>query len=115
MERLKHIVEINIVLGAWLILAPFVMGYSGSTVELTNDVALGVLLIGCYLNDIFAAAGASKYSAGMQSVIIGCTNLFFTLVAMTLINKLGRKKLLLAGTAGVCIFLVVIGQIFFAV
>lgn len=65
-----------------------------------------------YLNDIFAAAGASKYSAGMQSVIIGCTNLFFTLVAMTLIDKLGRKKLLLAGTAGVCIFLMVIGQVF---
>jgi sugar porter (SP) family MFS transporter len=65
-----------------------------------------------YLNDIFAAAGASKYSAGMQSVIIGCTNLFFTLVAMTLIDKLGRKKLLLSGTAGVCIFLTVIGQVF---
>ena len=32
-----------------------------------------------YLNDIFAASGASKYSAGMQSVLIGCTNLFFTL------------------------------------
>ena len=31
-----------------------------------------------YLNDIFAAAGASKYGAGMQSVIIGCTNLIFT-------------------------------------
>ena len=28
MERLKHIVQINIVLGAWLIVAPFVMGYS---------------------------------------------------------------------------------------
>jgi sugar porter (SP) family MFS transporter len=65
-----------------------------------------------YLNDIFAAAGASKYSAGMQSVIIGCTNLFFTLLAMTLIDKLGRKKLLLGGTAGVCVFLIVIGQIF---
>ena len=48
-----------------------------------------------YLNDIFAAAGASKYSAGMQSVLIGCTNLFFTLIAMTAIDKLGRKKLLL--------------------
>jgi len=65
-----------------------------------------------YLNDIFAASGASKYSAGMQSVIIGCTNLFFTLVAMTLIDKLGRKKLLITGTAGVCIFLLVIGQVF---
>jgi sugar porter (SP) family MFS transporter len=65
-----------------------------------------------YLNDIFTAAGASKYSAGMQSVIIGCTNLLFTLVAMTLIDKLGRKKLLLTGTSGVCIFLIVIGLIF---
>ena len=65
-----------------------------------------------YLNDIFAAAGASKYSAGMQSVLIGCTNLFFTLVAMTAIDKLGRKKLLLFGTSGVCIFLATIGHIF---
>jgi sugar porter (SP) family MFS transporter len=65
-----------------------------------------------YLNDIFAAAGASKYSAGKQSVLIGCTNLFFTLIAMTAIDKLGRKKLLLVGTAGVCFFLTVIGFIF---
>lgn len=65
-----------------------------------------------YLNDIFAAAGASKYSAGMQSVIIGCTNLLFTLLAMTVIDKLGRKKLLLGGTAGVFIFLAAIGEIF---
>src|SRR4029077_2552582 len=65
-----------------------------------------------YLNDIFAAAGASKYSAGKQSVLIGCTNLFFTLVAMTAIDKLGRKKLLVVGTSGVCIFLMVIGQVF---
>jgi MFS family permease len=65
-----------------------------------------------YLNDIFAAAGASKYGAGMQSVIIGCTNLLFTLFAMSIIDKAGRKKLLLVGTAGVCIFLAAIGQIF---
>jgi MFS family permease len=65
-----------------------------------------------YLNDIFAAAGASKYSAGMQSVIIGCTNLIFTVVAMSVIDRVGRKKLLLAGTAGVCVFLAAIGQIF---
>jgi sugar porter (SP) family MFS transporter len=65
-----------------------------------------------YLNDIFAAAGASKYSAGMQSVAIGLTNLIFTLVAMSVIDKFGRKKLLLAGTAGVCVFLAAIGEIF---
>ncbi len=65
-----------------------------------------------YLNDIFAAAGASKYSAGMQSVTIGFTNLIFTLIAMSVIDQFGRKKLLLTGTAGVCIFLAAIGEIF---
>jgi SPW repeat-containing protein len=47
MERLKHIVQINILLGVWLIVAPFVMGYSSSTLELANDVAIGVVFIGC--------------------------------------------------------------------
>lgn len=47
MERLKHIVQVNILLGAWLIVAPFILGYSGSTVELGSDIAIGVLLIVC--------------------------------------------------------------------
>jgi MFS transporter, SP family, arabinose:H+ symporter len=65
-----------------------------------------------YLNDIFAAAGASKVSAGMQSVAIGFTNLIATIIAMTVIDLVGRKKLLVTGTAGVCLCLVGIGQIF---
>lgn len=65
-----------------------------------------------YLNDIFAAAGASKVSAGMQSVAIGFTNLVATLLAMTVIDLIGRKKLLLSGTAGVCLCLFGIGEIF---
>lgn len=65
-----------------------------------------------YLNDIFAAAGASKYSAAMQSVIIGFTNLVFTLIAMTVIDGLGRKKLLLSGTACLSVVLAAIGGIF---
>jgi hypothetical protein len=47
MGRLKHIIHINIILGAWLVIAPFVAGYSMSTVELANDVGLGALLISC--------------------------------------------------------------------
>jgi MFS family permease len=64
------------------------------------------------LNDIFAAAGASKVSAGMQSVAIGFTNLVATMIAMTVIDMVGRKKLLVTGTAGVCLCLFGIGQIF---
>ena len=57
MERLKHIVEINILLGTWLIAAPFVMGYSISAVELVNDVALGILLVACSWWILTAATG----------------------------------------------------------
>jgi len=47
MERLKHVVQINVLLGAWLIVAPFILGYSGSMVELGNDISIGLVLVGC--------------------------------------------------------------------
>jgi MFS family permease len=48
----------------------------------------------------------------MKSVAIGFTNLVATLIAMTVIDLVGRKKLLVTGTAGVCICLFGIGEIF---
>jgi SP family arabinose:H+ symporter-like MFS transporter len=66
-----------------------------------------------YLNDIFVAAGASKYSSGVQSVMIGFINLIFTLIAMAFIDKFGRKRLLLGGTVALCVLLTVIGFIFY--
>ncbi|PWT86366.1 MAG: hypothetical protein C5B57_01190 [Blastocatellia bacterium] len=47
MERLKYLVGLNVLLGVWLLIAPFVMGYAGSSVELFNDVGLGVFFIAC--------------------------------------------------------------------
>jgi hypothetical protein len=49
MERLKHLVQIDILLGAWLIVAPFILGYFRSRVEIGNDVGTGVVLIACSL------------------------------------------------------------------
>jgi MFS transporter, SP family, arabinose:H+ symporter len=66
-----------------------------------------------YLNDIFVAAGASKYSSGVQSVMIGFINLIFTLIAMAVIDKFGRKRLLLGGTVALCVLVTVIGFIFY--
>ena len=60
----------------------------------------GINAILYYLNDIFSYAGFSRVSGGMQSVIIGATNLIFTLVAMAVIDKVGRKMLLLVGSVG---------------
>ena len=67
MERLKHIVQINIILGAWLVLAPFVMGYSGSTPALATDVVLGAWLIGC--SWWILAADSGRVAAGTLEVL----------------------------------------------
>jgi len=60
----------------------------------------GINAVLYYLNDIFASAGFSKVSSGLQAVFIGLTNLIFTMIAMSVIDKLGRKKLLLIGAVG---------------
>ena len=65
----------------------------------------GINAILYYLNDIFAAAGFAKVSADLQSVIIGATNLAFTLLALTVIDRAGRKTLLLIGSVGLVISL----------
>jgi sugar porter (SP) family MFS transporter len=51
-----------------------------------------------YTADIFRMAGADKASALMQSVIVGFTNLIITIIAMALIDRVGRKLLLLVGS-----------------
>jgi sugar porter (SP) family MFS transporter len=64
-----------------------------------NQLA-GINAILYYLNDIFSAAGFSQLSGDQQAIAIGFTNLVFTIVGMSVIDKLGRKTLLLIGAAG---------------
>jgi sugar porter (SP) family MFS transporter len=64
-----------------------------------NQLA-GINAILYYLNNIFAAAGFSQISSDQQAIAIGATNFLFTIVGMSLIDKLGRKTLLLIGAAG---------------
>ena len=58
----------------------------------------GINAVLYYTADIFRMAGADKAGALMQSVIIGLTNLVMTLVGMALIDRVGRKALLLVGS-----------------
>jgi sugar porter (SP) family MFS transporter len=69
------------------------------TIGAFNQLA-GINAILYYLNDIFAAAGFSQISSDQQAIAIGTTNFLFTIVGMSLIDKLGRKTLLLIGAAG---------------
>ena len=58
----------------------------------------GINAILYYLGDIFSFAGFNTLSANAQSVVVGMANLVVTLAAMTLIDRVGRKPLLLAGS-----------------
>ena len=73
----------------------------------------GINAILYYLNDIFAQAGYSKVSGDMQAVFVGFTNLLFTTIAMTQIDRLGRKKLLLTGAVGTAACLFGVAWIFY--
>jgi sugar porter (SP) family MFS transporter len=72
----------------------------------------GINAILYYLNDIFERAGFSRVSGDLQAVAIGATNLLFTLIAMAVIDRLGRKKLLLIGAAGTAACLAGVAAVF---
>jgi len=69
---------------------------------LFNQLA-GINAVLYYLNDIFARAGS--LSPDRQAIAIGLANLVFTLVGMALIDRIGRKTLLLIGAAGMVVCL----------
>jgi MFS transporter, SP family, arabinose:H+ symporter len=80
-------------------------------VAMFNQLA-GINSILYYLNDIFARAGFTRVSGDLQAVIIGATNLTFTTIAMLVIDRLGRKTMLLVGSVGTCACLAVIAALF---
>jgi sugar porter (SP) family MFS transporter len=72
----------------------------------------GINAILYYLNDIFAKAGFNNVSSDKQAVLIGFTNLCFTMLAMSIIDKVGRKTLLLVGSVGCALSLAGAATIF---
>lgn len=63
----------------------------------------GINAVLYYLNDIFEKAGFTKVSSDLQAVAVGATNLLFTIIAMSVIDRIGRKKLLLIGSIGTAV------------
>jgi len=82
------------------------------TIGMFNQLS-GINAILYYLNDIFAYAGFSKLSSSIQAVAVGGTNLLFTIIAMAVIDKIGRKILLLIGAVGMATCLGGVSAIFF--
>jgi MFS family permease len=58
----------------------------------------GINTVTYYGPHIFELTGADKTAALRQTVLVGATNLVLTLAALVLIDRIGRKALLLAGS-----------------
>jgi SP family arabinose:H+ symporter-like MFS transporter len=86
--------------------------YLAFTVAAFNQLA-GINAILYYLNYIFAMAGFNKVSGDLQAVAVGAMNLLATLLGMSLIDKFGRKALLLIGAVGMTLCLTGVAAVFF--
>jgi MFS family permease len=73
----------------------------------------GINIIMYYATDIFRMAGFSTDSSIGQTVLLGFSNLVFTLIAMRVIDQFGRKNMLLVGALGMPVFLILFAWAFF--
>jgi sugar porter (SP) family MFS transporter len=70
----------------------------------------GINTVFNYAPKIFESIGASQDDQLLQTVFIGGVNLVFTILAMMLVDKLGRKPLMLIGAAGLAVLYVIVAQ-----
>ncbi len=66
-----------------------------------------------YAPRIFQEAGLGESTALLSSIGIGVTNMIFTLIGISLIDKLGRKKLMFIGSIGYILSLSLVAMAFF--
>ncbi|HLR37201.1 MAG TPA: sugar porter family MFS transporter [Chitinophagaceae bacterium] len=69
----------------------------------------GINVVFFYAPDIFAKTGAGVQTQLLQTIAVGAANLIFTLVAMWLVERAGRRGLMLFGSAALTVCYVIIG------
>ena len=73
----------------------------------------GINAVLYYAPAIFRMAGAAESSAMLQSVAIGATFVVFTVLALSIIDRYGRKSLMIIGSLGYIISLAVTAWAFY--
>ncbi len=74
---------------------------------------VGINTVIYYAPTILKTTGLTNSASITQTVFVGVTNVVFTVVAVLLLDKVGRRRLLLIGTVGLTVSIIVLG-IFFA-
>lgn len=73
----------------------------------------GINAIMYYAPRIFEMTGLTRDTALLQAISIGVTNMVFTLLAISVIDKFGRKTLLIIGSVGMVIALGLVTWVFY--
>ena len=71
----------------------------------------GINVVFNYTSVLFESIGFSKDDQLLETVFIGGINLVFTILAMSLVDKLGRKPLMLIGAGGLAILYIIIANL----
>jgi sugar porter (SP) family MFS transporter len=69
---------------------------------------VGINCVFFYAPMIFEQSGIGTDASFIQAILVGLINVVFTIVAMSLIDKLGRKPLLVIGVSGIALSMFVL-------
>jgi SP family arabinose:H+ symporter-like MFS transporter len=84
----------------------------GSAIAILGQF-MGVNAVLYYGPQILGDAGLSSHSSLLSQVLVGCVNMFTTIIALLIIDKVGRKQLIYWGVSGMIISLLML-SLFFA-
>lgn len=74
----------------------------GTVIAILQQIT-GINAVFFYAPTIFERSGINVDAAFSQAILVGLTNLVFTILAMLLIDRIGRKPLLVIGAAGIAV------------
>jgi len=75
---------------------------------------VGINVVLYYAPEIFRNMGAGMNVSLMQTIIVGAVNLSFTIVAIYTVDNFGRKPLMIIGSLGMAVSMILLGFMFFA-
>jgi sugar porter (SP) family MFS transporter len=73
----------------------------------------GINIVFNYAEEVFTSAGFGISASLLNIVATGVVNLVFTLLALRSVDRLGRKKLMLLGAAGLALTYLVLGACYY--